>query len=140
MANSYDRPLPVSQPESDFYWEKAKAHELWLRKCNACESVYFYPRNICPKCFSRDVMWVQASGRGTLHTFGIVERGPTPTFREHVPYIVALVDLEEGPRLPTNLVGVEPDKDVVKIGMALEVTFDDVTDEVTLPKFKPAGS
>ncbi|MEE8518667.1 MAG: OB-fold domain-containing protein, partial [Dehalococcoidia bacterium] len=61
-------------------------------------------------------------------------------FREHVPYIVALVDLEEGPRLPTNLVGVEPDKDVVKIGMALEVTFDDVTDEVTLPKFKPAGS
>jgi uncharacterized OB-fold protein len=140
MAGSDDRPLPVPQPESDFYWEKAKAHELWLRKCNACDNVYFYPRNICPMCFSRDVTWLQASGRGKLHTFGIVERGPTPAFRDHVPYIVALVDLEEGPRMPTNLVGVEANKDAVQIGMAVEVTFDDVTDEITLPKFKRAGT
>jgi uncharacterized OB-fold protein len=140
MTDSYDRPLPVPQPESDFYWEKAKAHELWLRKCNSCDNVYFYPRNICPTCFSRDVTWVQATGRGTLHTFGIVERGPTPAFRGHVPYIVALVDLEEGPRMPTNLVGIEANKDTVEIGMAVEVTFDDVTDEITLPKFKRAGA
>ena len=62
-----------------------------------------------------------------------------PAFREHVPYIVALVDLEEGARMPTNLVGVEPDAEHVRIGMALEVTFDDVTEEITLPKFRPAG-
>ena len=108
MADEYTRPLPVKQPESDFYWERAQAHELWLRRCNACERAYFYPRDICPHCFSRDVTWVQASGRGTLHTFAVVERAPTPAFADHVPYVAALVDLEEGPRFPTNLVGVDP--------------------------------
>lgn len=135
----YKLPLPTRQPESDFYWEKAQAHELWLRKCNACGDAYFYPRNICPNCYSDDVTWIQASGKATLHAFAIVERGPTPPFRDAVPYVAALVDLEEGPRMPTNLTGVEFDDEHIKIGMALEVAFDDVTEEVTLPKFKPAG-
>ena len=139
MAEPYTRPLPVKQPESDFYWEKAQAHELWLRRCNACGRAYFYPRDICPHCFSRDVTWERASGRGTLYAFGIVHRGPTPAFRDHVPYVVALVDLEEGARMPTNLVDVQPDPEHVRVGMAVEVTFDDVTADVTLPKFRPAG-
>ena len=139
MTQQYDRPLPVPQPESDFYWEKAKAHELWLRKCNGCTRAYFYPRNICPHCFSRDVSWVQASGKGTLHAFAVVERGPIPAFREHVPYVAALIDLEEGPRVPTNLVGVEPNDEGIHIGMAVEVTFEDVTEQITLPKFRPAN-
>jgi uncharacterized OB-fold protein len=139
MTNQYAKPLPVKQPESDFYWEKAKAHELWLRKCNSCGRAYFYPRDICPHCSSRDVTWIQASGKGTLHTFAIVERGPTPPFRESVPYVTALIDLDEGPRIPTNLVDVEIDQEHIKIDMAVEVTFDDVTDEITLPKFKPAS-
>ena len=134
----YDRPLPVKQPESDFYWEKAKAHELWLRKCNGCDAAHFYPRDICPHCFSRDVTWVQASGKGTLYTFAIVERGPTPAFRDHVPYVAVLVDLEEGPRMPANLVGVDPHAGGIEVGMAVEVTFEDVTDEVALPMFRPA--
>lgn len=138
MAN-YTLPLPNKQPESDFYWEKAQAHELWLRKCNQCGNAYFYPRDICPNCYSDDVTWIQASGKATLHAFSIVERGPTPAFRESVPYIAALVDLAEGPRMPTNLVSVEMDGEHIKIGMPLEVTFEDVTDEVTLPKFKPAS-
>ena len=136
-SNTYNRPLPVKQPESDFYWEKAQEHELWLRKCNACGKAHFYPRAICPYCYSRDVAWVQATGKGTLHTFAIVERGPTPPFRDHVPYIAGLVDLEEGPRMPTNIVEIDPESTDLKIGMAVEVTFDDVTDEVTLPKFRP---
>ena len=107
-SGAYQGPLPVKQPESDFYWEKAQAHELWLRRCNACEHAYFYPRDFCPDCGSRDVSWVQASGRGTLHTFAIVHRAPVPAFRDHVPFVVAMVDLEEGARVPTNLVGVEP--------------------------------
>ena len=64
MAN-YTLPLPNKQPESDFYWEKAQAHELWLRKCNQCGNAYFYPRNICPNCYSDDVTWIQASGKAT---------------------------------------------------------------------------
>jgi uncharacterized OB-fold protein len=137
MANEYKLPLPIRQPESDFYWEKAKAHELWLRKCTDCENVYFYPRDICPSCYSNNVEWIQASGKATLHAYSIAERGPTPVFRDAVPYVAALVDLDEGPRMPTNLVGVEMDEDHIKVGMALEATFDDITDEVTLPKFKP---
>ena len=139
MTTQYDRPLPVTQPESDFYWEKAKAHELWLRKCNACGRAYFYPRDICPMCFSRNTSWIQASGKGTLHTFAIVHRAPTPAFRDDAPFVVAMVDLEEGPRMPTNLIEVEPDPANIKVGMAVEVVFEDITDEITLPKFKPAG-
>ena len=137
-TDAYRGPLPVKQPESDFYWEKAQAHELWLRRCNACERAYFYPRDFCPNCGSRDVSWIQATGRGTLHTFAIVHRAPVPAFRDHVPFVVAMVDLEEGPRIPTNLVDVEPDPEHIHVDTAVEVAFADVTDEITLPVFRPA--
>ena len=131
-------PPPQPQPESDFYWEKCKAHELWLRHCTSCDQTYFYPRDICPLCFSRDTDWVQSSGKGTLHSFAIVHRGPTPPFRDLAPYVPAIVELEGGARMPTNVVEVEPDPTVIKIGMALEVVFEDLTDTISLPKFKPA--
>ena len=132
-------PPPVPQPESDFYWEKCKAHELWLRHCKSCDRAYFYPRDICPHCFSRGTDWIQSSGRGALHTFSIVRRGPTPVFRDRAPYIAAIVELEGGVRMPTNLVDVEPDPAVVKIGMAVEVVFEDLDDKISLPKFRPAS-
>ena len=132
-------PPPVPQPESDFYWEKCKAHELWLRHCRACDKAYFYPRDICPECFSRDTDWIQSSGRGVLHTFCIVHRGPTPAFRDKVPYVVAVVELDSGARMPTNLVEVEADPEHVKIGMAVEVTFEDLDDNISLPMFRPAS-
>ena len=137
-SEAYRGPLPVKQPESDFYWEKAHEHELWLRRCNSCERAYFYPRDFCPNCGSRDVSWVRASGRGTLHTFAIVHRAPVPAFRDKVPFVVAMVDLEEGARIPTNLVDVEPDPEHIKVGMAVEVAFEDLTDEISLPVFRPA--
>ena len=137
-TSAYNRPLPVPQPESDFYWEKTKAHELWLMRCDDCNKAYFYPRPICPHCFSRTTRWFQASGRGTLYAFAIVERGPTPAFREAVPYVTAFVELEEGVRFPTSLVEVEPDAAKISVGMPVEVTFDDVTDAITLPRFRPA--
>ena len=99
---AYTKPVPVPQPESDFYWEKTKEHELWLRSCNDCSQAYFYPRDICPNCFSRNTTWVQSSGKGTLHTFAIVHRAPTPAFRDDAPFVVAMVDLEEGARMPTS--------------------------------------
>ena len=132
-------PPPVPQPESDFYWEKCKAHELWLRHCRACDKAYFYPRDICPECFSRDTDWIQSSGRGILHTFCIVHRGPTPPFRDKVPYVVAIVELESGARMPTNLVQVEADPEHVKIGMALEVVFEDLDEKISLPMFRPGS-
>ena len=137
MSQPYKKPLPTPQPESDFYWQKAREHELWLRRCDDCQKAFFYPRDICPTCFSRNTSWTRSSGRGRLHTFGIVHRSPHPGFRGDVPYVVAIVELEDGVRFPTNLIGVDPDPAAIRIGMAVSVTFDDVTDDVTLPKFKP---
>jgi uncharacterized OB-fold protein len=128
----------VPQPESDYYWEKCKAHELWLRHCKSCDTSYFYPRDICPECFSRDTDWIQSSGKGIVHTFCIVHRGPTPAFRDKVPYVPAVVELEEGARIVTNLVEVEPDPAVIKVGMAVEVVFEDLDDKISLPNFRPA--
>ena len=134
----YTLPLPPAQQWSDRYWEGAKAHELWIMRCNDCRQAYFYPRPICPNCFSRNTEWFQASGKGTLHAFAIVHRGPTAAFREKVPYVVCMVELEEGPRMPSNLVEVAMAPEAIKIGMPVEVVFEDVTDAVTLPKFRPA--
>ena len=133
----YLLPLPTAQPETDDYWERAREHELWLMHCDDCSSTYFYPRSICPNCFSRNTRWTQSSGRGTLYAFAIVHRPPRPTFADRVPYIVALVELEGGARMPTNLVEVAPDPGAIRIGMQVEVVFDDVTPQVTLPKFRP---
>jgi len=131
-------PAPTPQPEWDFYWEKAKARELWLMRCNDCNQAYFYPRPICPNCFSRNTEWFQSSGKGTLFAFAIVHRPPTPAFTDMVPFVTAYVELEDGVIFPTNLVEVETDPEHVKIGMAVEVVFEDLNNEITLPKFKPA--
>lgn len=139
MSQANRIPIPIPQPESDFYWEKARQHELWLRRCIPCGKAYFYPRDISPCCFSRDTQWIKASGKATLHTYSIVYRPPHPGFKESVPFVTAIVTLEEGPRMPTNIVGVEdPTPDKLQIDMILKVTFDDITDTITLPKFEPA--
>ena len=139
MTQQYKKPIPHPQGESDVYWQKARKHELWLRRCNACGDAYFYPRDISPCCFSKDTSWIQASGRATLYTYAIVHRAPHPGFGGDVPYVPAFVELEEGPRMPTNIVGIdEPTPEKLSVGMPLEVTFEDITDTISLPKFRPA--
>jgi len=133
-------PLPTPQPETDFYWEKARAHELWLMRCEDCGSTYFYPRPICPRCFSRNTRWVQSSGHGTVYAFSIVHRPPTPAFAERVPYVAALVELEGGARMPANLVEVEPDPGSIHVGMPVEVVFEDRSETIALPQFRPRRS
>ena len=140
VEQTYDKPIPVPQPESDYYWKKAQQGELWLRRCDDCEIAYFYPRDICPHCFSRNTSWVQSSGKGTLHAFAIVHRAPHPAFKADAPYVTALVELDEGVRIPTNLVEVEPEPAQIRVGMAVEAVFEQITDEITLPKFRPAKS
>ena len=139
MTQTYSKPIPAPQGESDFYWQKARQHELWLRKCDDCGETYFYPRDISPCCFSKNTSWTQASGKATLFTYGIVHRAPHPGFASDAPYVVAVVELEEGPTMPTNIVMDEPTPEKLRIGMPLEVVFDDITDEIALPKFKPAS-
>ena len=134
--------VPARNQETSFYWDKCKEHELWVRRCNDCNKAYFYPRDLCPDCFSRNTDWIKCSGRGTLHAFGVVVRPPNRAWADDAPYVVAMVDLEEGCRMPTNLVEVEinPDNlsENINIGMAVEVVWDDRSDEVTVPVFKPS--
>jgi hypothetical protein len=130
-------PAPTPQPEWDYYWEKTKQNELWLMRCKDCNQAYFYPRPICPNCFSRNTEWFQSSGKGTLYAFAIIHRAPMPAFREKTPYVAAYIELEDGVRVPTNLIDVEPDPEHVRIGMACEVVYEAISDTITLPMFKP---
>ena len=137
MADNYKKPLPYIHEETRPYWEAAKKHELRIQKCRICGTHYFYPRDFCPSCFSFDVEWVRASGRGTVYSFTICQRG-APGFEGDAPYNLAIIELEEGARMMSNVV--ECAETDLKVGMAVEVVFDDVTEDVTLPKFRPAGS
>ena len=138
MTQQYNKPIPVPQGESDEYWNKAKEGELWLRNCNSCGNPYFYPRDISPCCFSKDTSWIKASGKASLYTYAIVHRAPHPGFAQDAPFVVAIVELEEGPHMPTNIVIDDPTEENLKIGMALEVIFEDISEKIALPKFKPA--
>jgi uncharacterized protein len=136
MTTDYRKPLPYIHKETKPYWDGAKRHELTLPKCRSCNQYYFYPRDFCPSCFSFDVEWVKVSGRGVIYSFTVCHRG-SPGFEGDAPYNIALVELEEGVRMMSNIVEC-PDADLT-IGMPVEVVFDDVTEEVTLPRFKPAS-
>jgi uncharacterized OB-fold protein len=134
----YSGPIPVPTPESRPYWEAARRHQLCLQRCRPCERYFFYPRAACPYCLSADLEWRQVSGRGTLNTFTVVYRGQKD-FPLGSPYVIAIVELAEGPRLMTNLIGVEPDPVRLRIGMPVEVVFEDVSPEIALPRFRPAA-
>lgn len=130
-----ERPLPVPDQDTRPYWEAARRHELLIQRCRTCGQHYFYPRPYCPHCLSANTEWVRASGRGTVYSYTVNYRPSTPALADRVPYVVALIDLVEGPRMMSNIVGCDPAE--VRIGMAVEVTFEDVTDEISLPVFRP---
>lgn len=131
----YKLPLPQPNLDDQAFWEGCKRHELLVVKCTQCQRIRFYQRPMCPNCLSSDFEHVKASGTGKVWSFTTSYHAFGPAWREAVPYTVVVVELEEGPRIVSNLINCEP-KDAY-IGMPLEVTFDDVTPEVTLPKFKP---
>ena len=132
----YKKPLPRPTAVSKPFWEAAKRHELHIQRCSRCGASIFYPRDICPECLSSDLMWITVSGRGTVYSYTIAQEPTHPTFAEDIPYVIAIVELAEGPHITTNLVGCSPD--AVKVGMPVAATFDDVTPEITLVKFRPA--
>ena len=138
--DGYRKPLPTPGPETRRYWDGCKNHELWLPCCRACQSFYWYPRDFCPTCFAWDIEWRQASGRGKIYTFAIQHRAWHPAWADEVPYVTALVELEEGPRLFTNIVGIDPDPKILRCDMPVEVVFDDVSEEISLPKFRPVAT
>ena len=136
VAMTYGKPLPVLDPESTPFWEACRRHELKIQRCTDCGQFRFPATRFCPHCQSADAEWVAASGKATVFSW-ITVRHPVPRdiYAMDVPYVVALVTLEEGVRMPTNIVGCTPEE--VTADMKLTVQFRDVTPEITLPVFAP---
>lgn len=131
----YQKPLPRIDEESRGYWEALARHELYVQRCRDCGTVRFPPRAVCTHCMSSATEWLRCSGRGTVYSFTVTHQNQAPGFREELPYLLAIVELAEGPRVMTNVVECTPD--VVRIGMSVEVVFDDVVPGTTLAKFRP---
>ena len=133
----WNKPLPTVSGETKPYWDSCRQGQLMIQKCDSCGEFQFYPRGICANCWSNDIQWYKSSGKGTVWTFTVTYQNRTPGFAEDVPYVLALVELEEGVRMFTNIVECEP-RDV-KIGMEVEVTFVRANDQISIPYFKPAA-
>lgn len=131
----YLKPLPTPDEFSGPYWQGCAKHELLIQRCQNCGSYQDFPRGMCYRCSAENLEWVRASGRGTVYSFSTIYRAPTPEFADDVPYTIALIELEEGIRMMSNIIDCAPED--IKIGMPVEVVFDKVTPEITLPKFKP---
>jgi len=134
MAESTERTLPRPTPETAHYWEGTRAGELRLQKCEDCGTAYFPPRPFCPHCSSRNVTVFAASGKANLYSY-VISHIPAPGLEP--PYSVAVVTLEEGPRMMTNIIGCDQTPEALILDMPLEVTFETQTDDITLPLFKP---
>lgn len=132
------KPLPVITPELAPFFAAAKRRELRVQRCGTCGAMRFPARTICSECLSTDVDWVPVSGRGEIFSFNVMHQVYHPAFAEEVPYAVVVVRLAEGPKMISNLVGVPPH--IVRIGMPVRVVFEDISDEVTLPKFALDGA
>lgn len=131
--------LPQPTPETAPFWQGCKQHELRIQFCTDCQTYFFYPRIFCPTCLSDTTEWRTVSGKGTLLTYALSAR-PAPGFENELPYAIAIVQLDEGPHLMTNIVNTEITPQNLKAGMPVEVVFEDVNETISLPKFQPAGA
>jgi uncharacterized OB-fold protein len=135
-ASALPKPLPAPSPITRPFWDAAREHRLSLQRCPDCARYVFYPRPFCPHCGSDRLEWSDVSGRGTVYSYTVARRATARPFEPDVPYVIAIVELEEGPRMMTNVVGCAPED--VRIGMTVEAAYEDVSDEITLVKFRPA--
>ncbi|MGZ3627661.1 MAG: Zn-ribbon domain-containing OB-fold protein [Ktedonobacteraceae bacterium] len=129
------KPLPVVTEENRPFWEGCQQGKLLLQLCSECHHYQFYPRLYCMKCSSDALHWVEATGRGVIYSFTIIYQNKSPEFVHDTPYNVAIVQLEEGPRLLSNIVDVDATE--LHVDLPVTVAFDRVTDTITLPRFRP---
>jgi uncharacterized protein len=131
-------PVPFVNPEIKPFWDATAEGRLLLPRCQDCQAVVWYPRPFCPECASTNIDWFQASGRGSVYSYTINRRGQAdlPEYRNAGVYVLAYVELEEGPRVLTNIVDCDPDS--VRIGQSVEVVFHDTGQGTALPRFRPS--
>lgn len=129
--------LPTIENESRPFWDALQGGVLMLGYCRACQRVHYYPRPFCPHCWSESIEQQPASGRGMLYTYSVVHVNDQPPFRDRLPYVAAMVDLEEGVRVSTNIVGCGHED--LYVGMPVSVHFEHITPEVTTAVFRPTS-
>jgi len=129
------KPLPEPSPLTEPFWQGLREREVRIQRCPDCQRYIFYPRALCPHCLSEGLEWVRASGRGRVYSYTVVRRAMHPAFQPEVPYVFAIIELEEGVRLPSNVINCRPED--VRVDMRVKAVYDDVTPEITLLKFEP---
>lgn len=132
---SYSKPLPNKKGIAQAYWEGLKKEKLLIQECKECHHSIFYPRVVCTNCGGSELEYKEHSGVGEIYSYTVVYKPRNPEFKQDVPYVVALVQLEGGARMMTNIVDCEIEK--IEIGMKVKIVFESVTEEITLPFFKP---
>jgi uncharacterized OB-fold protein len=130
------KPVPIVNPWARPFWEAARKGKLVIQRCKDCKKYIFYPRICCLHCFSDRVEWVEASGKGFVYSYTVVENNAPSAFIQDMPYVIAIVRLEEGVQMLTNIVGCDPYQ--VRCDMRVQVTFEKLDDEFSLPKFRPS--
>lgn len=134
MIENYLKPLPIVTDDNREYWEYCKKHELRMQQCKNCSYIRFPPSILCPRCHSMDTEWIKLSGRGEIYSFVIYRVPYHPSYADDIPYVVAFIQLTEGPRMESNITDCNAED--VQIDMPVDVYFHDVTDEISLPKFR----
>jgi uncharacterized OB-fold protein len=129
------RPVPDVTPETEPYWSATADGRLLLNECNDCGLVFYYPRALCPDCFSEDVDWVEASGEGEVYSYSVTENA-SGWPEADLPLVLAYVELDEGPRMMTNI---QTDPDDVEVGTRVEVTFVETEEDLAIPVFVPTA-
>ena len=136
--SGYAKPLPTKTREGAPFWEATRRRELQVQYCPDCEKHQFPPRRLCVHCGGRKVTWRKVSGAGKIYSFTVIHRAPEPSFTPDVPYVLAVVDLAEGGRMMTNIIDC-PVNDV-RVDMPVSAAFEQVSDDVTLVKFRPSAA
>lgn len=133
--HTYTKPLPRGEDANGEFYQFCKQHELRFQRCTACGTWRHMPRESCAACGSFAWTWERSSGQGTVYSWTVIHRALHPGFAEDLPYAAVIIELQEGVRLVSHVLDVAPQ--ALRLGMPVEVVFDDVTPEVTLPKFRP---
>lgn len=134
--SEYSKPIPTPSEDSAPFWKAARDHEMKLQKCRDCGAFRFPPAAVCAECTSDAYDWTPVSGKGKVFSFVIFHRAYHPGFKGELPYVVGCIELDEGPRMLSNVIGCKPED--VRCDMPVEVSFEDISEDISLPKFRRA--
>ena len=127
-----DIPLPAPSDVSQPFWDACRRHQITFQRCNACSGITFIPQPACRHCLSSDLRWEQSQGKGSVYSWTVVWRPQTPAFE--IPYAIAIVDVDEGYQMVSNIIGIDPAD--LQVGMRVAVTFHEMNGEITIPYFQ----